>query len=64
MGLTDVVLFNDAVISYIIEHYTYEPGVRKLKDLFFEIIGDINVNYLINDETTVPMNVNLYLIQI
>lgn len=57
MGLTDIVFFNDKVISYIIENYTYEPGVRKLKDLFFEIIGDINVNYLINGETIVPMNV-------
>ena len=57
MGLTDIVFLNDTVISYIIENYTYEPGVRKLKDLFFEIIGDINVNYLIHNETIVPMNV-------
>ena len=59
MGLTDAVFFNDEVISYIIENYTYESGVRKLKDLFFEIIGEINVNYLVNNETTIPMYVTI-----
>ena len=59
MGLVDVVFFDDTIISYIIENYTYEPGVRKLKDLFFEIIGDINVNYLINNDTNIPMNVTI-----
>jgi ATP-dependent Lon protease len=59
MGLTDNVYFDEDVISYIIENYTYESGVRKLKDLFFEIIGEINVNYLVNNETIIPMYVTI-----
>ena len=59
MGLTDNVFFNDDVISYIIEKYTYEPGVRNLKNLFFEIIGDININYLVGNENDIPLNVTI-----
>ena len=59
MGLTNTVFFNDDVISYIIEKYTYEPGVRNLKNLFFEIIGDININYLVGNENDIPLNVTI-----
>ena len=31
------------IIEYIIYTYTNEPGVRKLKEIFFEIIGEINL---------------------
>ena len=37
------------VIEYIIEEYTCEPGVRKLKELLFEIIGEINLTILKNN---------------
>ena len=59
MGLTDNVIFHDKVISYIIEKYTYEPGVRKLKNIFFEIIGDINIDYLNNKKTIIPLIVTI-----
>ena len=36
MGMSNSVKFDNDVISYIIEHYTYEPGVRKLKEILFE----------------------------
>lgn len=42
MGLTDSVEVTDDIIKFIIEDYTCEPGVRKLKELWFEIIGEIN----------------------
>ena len=35
-------------LLFIIEEYTCEPGVRKLKEKIFEIIGEINVYYLIH----------------
>jgi ATP-dependent Lon protease len=38
----------DQVIEYIIEEYTSEPGVRKLKELMFEIVGEINLATLKN----------------
>ena len=46
MGLQDNIEFSDDVIEFIIEQYTYEPGVRKLKELIFEIIGEINLEIL------------------
>ena len=49
MGLNDNVLLTDDIIEYIIEIYTDEPGVRKLKELFFELIGNINLKYLENN---------------
>jgi len=49
MGLTDMILFEDDVIQFIIENYTLEPGVRKLKEKLFDIIGEINLNILKSD---------------
>jgi ATP-dependent Lon protease len=44
MGLTSMIEINDETIIYLIENYTIESGVRKLKELLFEIIGEININ--------------------
>ena len=49
MGLTDMIEMSDEIIEYIIEEYTSEPGVRKLKEIIFEIIGEINLVVLKND---------------
>ena len=46
MGLNDVIDISDEVIQFIIEQYTQEPGVRKLKELLFEIVGEINIDIL------------------
>lgn len=45
-GLEDTIIFTDELIKYIIETYTNEPGVRKLKELLFEIISSINLDIL------------------
>ena len=39
-------LFSDEIITYIIDTYTNEPGVRKLKEILFEIISEINLEIL------------------
>lgn len=44
--LNDVVVFQDNEIKFIIEHYTNESGVRKLKEVLFEIISSINLELL------------------
>jgi ATP-dependent Lon protease len=36
----------DDVLKYIIDEYTLEAGVRKLKEILFEIIGEINLEIL------------------
>ena len=44
MGLENgVVEMSETNLTFIIEKYTCEPGVRKLKELLFEIIGEINL---------------------
>ena len=46
MGLTGMIEISDDVLSYIIQSYTSEAGVRKLKELLFEIVGEINLQVL------------------
>jgi len=50
VGLEDMIRFSDDVLKFIIEEYTLEPGVRKLKEKLFEIIGDINLDILKNNK--------------
>lgn len=46
MGIENNILLTDDVIESIIEQYTNEPGVRKLREILFEIIGEINLSIL------------------
>ena len=49
MGLNEnVIQFSDGNLKYIIERYTCEPGVRKLKELLFEIVGEMNIHHIKN----------------
>mgnify|MGYP006075688117 FL=1 len=48
MGTEHVIHFEDEVLQHIINTYTREPGVRKLKELLFEIVGEINLCRLSN----------------
>ena len=49
IGLSNCIQFNDDVILFIIESYTNEAGVRKLKEILFEIISEINLEILHQD---------------
>jgi ATP-dependent Lon protease len=46
MGFNNVVHLSNEVIEYIIEFYTLEPGVRKLKEIIFDLFGEINIDLL------------------
>lgn len=46
MGLSECIHLTDDNIIYIIENYTNEPGIRKFKELLFEIVGEINLQCL------------------
>ena len=39
----NVLILQDDIIQFIIEHYTNESGVRKLKEVLFEIVSSINL---------------------
>ena len=43
MGFENIVNLSEDVIKYIIETYTMEPGVRKLKEILFDLYGEINL---------------------
>ena len=44
MGLSDnSIIINDDVIEYLVETYTNEGGVRKLKELIYNVIREINL---------------------
>ena len=61
MGLQNMLYFSDEVIKYIINEYTLESGVRKLKEVLFEIIGEINLSILKNMdlEYEIPINITI-----
>jgi len=61
MGIENIIQFNDEVIEDIIEEYTSEPGVRKLKEILFEIIGEINLSMLKeNKEYEMPIIISFH----
>ena len=51
------VLFDDNIIKYIIETYTLEAGVRKLKEKIIEIIRDINLQLYFDNSIILPINI-------
>ena len=60
MGQVGNIEFTEDVLKFIINSYTLESGVRKLKELLYEIIGEINLNLLgcELDEIQLPIIVN------
>ena len=54
IGIQDIIEISEEVITFIIEKYTYESGVRKLKEILFEIISEINLEFL-NTNTNVAL---------
>jgi len=60
MGLEEVIEFDNDVLKFIIEEYTSESGVRKLKEILFEIVGEINLDVLKNNsEYELPIKITI-----
>jgi ATP-dependent Lon protease len=61
MGLKDMIHFSVDVLKFIIEEYTLEPGVRKLKEILFEIVSEINLDILKNFDTNynIPIEITI-----
>ena len=57
MGQTGNIEFPESVLKYIINSYTLESGVRKLKELLYEIIGEINLKMLNDDSDEIELPV-------
>ena len=59
MGLENTIVFDDDVLKFIIDEYTSESGVRKLKEILFEIVGEINLGILKNTDTDYDLPINI-----
>ena len=59
MGLENAIYFPENTLSFIIQEYTYEAGVRKLHNVLYEIIGDINLKLLNNIEDNIELPITL-----
>jgi hypothetical protein len=62
MGFENIVDISDYIIEFIIVNYTLEPGVRKLKEIFFDLFGEINLNILklSNNNYSLPIKITEY----
>jgi ATP-dependent Lon protease len=60
MGFCNIVKMDKEIIEYIIETYTHEPGVRKLKEVLFDLFGEINIEllkYQNSEEIELPITI-------
>ena len=48
IGLENMIEIYDETVTFIIDQYTQESGVRKLKEIIFEIVAEINLDILKN----------------
>ena len=54
----------DRIIEHIIDNYTYEAGVRKLKEKVFEIVREINLrNIYDTDKYTFPLSITMDMVE-
>ena len=58
MGIENVISFTEDVIVYIIDNYTNEAGVRKLKEILFEIVSEINLQMLKENDLVLPITID------
>mgnify|MGYP001210171515 FL=1 len=63
MGFENTVTLSEEVIKHIIDTYTMEPGVRKLKEILFDLFGEINLMLLhyqkSEEEIELPLEVKI-----
>lgn len=62
MGLGGCVSLSDSMIEYIVETYTLESGVRKLKEVMFDLHGEINLELLRCDDIELPVEITVELL--
>jgi len=53
MGTGNTISISEEIITHLIEEYTCEPGVRKLKELLFEIVGELTLQQLKQEHTNI-----------
>jgi ATP-dependent Lon protease len=64
MGLDDMINLSDETLKFVIEEYTLESGVRKLKEVLFEIVSEVNMDVLKNSDKDFIIPINITIIDI
>lgn len=54
---TNDIILSEEIIYYIIDNYTYEAGVRKLKQSLYDICREVNLRSICNNEINFPYTV-------
>lgn len=54
----DITILDDD-IKYVIENYTIEAGVRKLKEKLFELVRELNLKRIFDETLKLPFNINI-----
>jgi ATP-dependent Lon protease len=57
VGLNGAIQFLPETLKFIIEEYTLEPGVRKLKEKLYEIVGEINLEIMKSEPSVTTLTV-------
>lgn len=52
------IIFSDTIIKYLINRYTNEAGVRKIKEKIVDIVRDINLTSIQIKDTVIPFTVS------
>jgi len=52
------IILKKSEISFIIENYTFEAGVRKLKEKLYEIVREINLKNIMDESVVLPHTVS------
>lgn len=53
----DITISNEN-IEFIVENYTYEAGVRRLKEYLFQIVRELNLDRLLDPDFTLPHQID------
>ena len=59
----DEIKISKSTINNIIKKYTYEAGVRKLNEILFDIIREINLRKIMGENYEYPIDINQELIE-
>jgi ATP-dependent Lon protease len=58
---TNEIIFENDILTKIINEYTYECGVRKLNEILYDIVRDINLKKIMGtlDDIEYPIHINI-----
>ena len=58
---TNEIIFNENILNKIINEYTYECGVRKLNEILYDIVRDINLKKIMGtwNGSDFPINISI-----